>query len=63
MARQFSLPLYCVHLTVLVWTKEIAGSNSLSTALFALVIALVLSWFFSKVVSFASPPLVAKAKA
>lgn len=57
----FSLPLYCVHLTVLVWTKELVGSHSLQTAGMALAIALALSWFFSKVVSFGSPPLPQKA--
>jgi len=56
----YSLPLYCVHLTVLVWTKELAGSNSGQVAALALGIALVLSWFFSKVVSFSSKPTVAK---
>ncbi|MCC6925752.1 acyltransferase [Novosphingobium sp.] len=56
----FSLPLYCVHLTVLVWTKELAGSNSGAVAALAVAIALALSWFFSRVVSFASKPTVAK---
>lgn len=56
----YSLPLYCVHLTVLVWTKELAGSNSGQIAALAVGIALVLSWLFSKVVSFASKPTVAK---
>ena len=56
----FSLPLYCVHLTVLVWTKELAGNSSGATAALAVVIALALSWFFSKVVSFSSKPTVAK---
>jgi hypothetical protein len=56
----YSLPLYCVHLTVLVWTKELAGSNSAVVAALAVGIALVLSWVFSKLVSFASKPTVAK---
>lgn len=56
----YSLPLYCVHLTVLVWTKELASSNSGQIAALAVAIALVLSWVFSKVVSFASKPTVAK---
>jgi len=56
----YSLPLYCVHLTVLVWTKELAGSNSGAIAALAVATALALSWFFSKVVSFASKPTVAK---
>jgi peptidoglycan/LPS O-acetylase OafA/YrhL len=56
----FSLPLYCVHLTVLVWTKELAGSNSAQIAALAVGVALVLSWIFSKLVSFSSKPTVAK---
>lgn len=56
----YSLPLYCVHLTVLVWTKEIAGNNSGAIAALAVGVALVLSWIFSKLVSFASKPTVAK---
>ena len=56
----YSLPLYCVHLTVLVWTKELAGSNSATVAALAVGIALVLSWVFSKLVSFTSKPTVAK---
>jgi peptidoglycan/LPS O-acetylase OafA/YrhL len=57
----FSLPLYCVHLTVLVWMSELLGRATWVWML-ALSTALVLAWFFSKVVSFASPPLPAKAK-
>lgn len=58
----YSLPLYCVHLTVLVWTKEIAGSNSAQVAALAVGIALVLSWVFSRLVTFTSKPTAAKAK-
>ena len=58
----FSLPLYCVHLTVLVWMSELLGRATWVWML-ALVTALALAWFFSKVVSFASPPLAPKAKA
>ena len=57
----FSLPLYCVHLTVLVWMSELLGRATWVWML-ALATALALAWFFSKVVSFASPPLPAKAK-
>jgi peptidoglycan/LPS O-acetylase OafA/YrhL len=57
----YSLPLYCVHLTVLVWTKELLGSNSGQVAALAVGIALTLSWFFSKGVSFASKPTPVKA--
>ena len=56
----FSLPLYCVHLTVLVWTKELAGSDLAAIAALAVALACGLSWFFSKVVSFSSKPTVAK---
>lgn len=56
----FSLPLYCVHLTVLVWTKELAGSDRAAIAALAVALACGLSWFFSKVVSFSSKPTVAK---
>lgn len=56
----YSLPLYCVHLTVLVWTKEIASSNSGQVAAIAVGFALLLSWVFSKLVSFSSKPTVAK---
>ena len=56
----YSLPLYCVHLTVLVWIKELAGSNSGAIAALAVGIALVLSWLFSKLISFSSKPTVAK---
>lgn len=58
----YSLPLYCVHLTVLVWTKEIADSNRAEVAALAVGTALVLSWVFSKLVSFSGKPTVAKAK-
>lgn len=57
----FSLPLYCVHLTVLVWTKEIAGSNRAAIAALALVLACLLAWMFSKLVSFSSKPTLVKA--
>lgn len=55
----FSLPLYCVHLTVLVWMSELLGRKGWVAAL-AVVTAMALSWFFSKVVSFSSKPTVAK---
>ena len=55
----FSLPLYCVHLTVLVWTKELL-SNSGQVAALAVVLACLLAWIFSKLVSFSSKPLPAK---
>lgn len=55
----FSLPLYCVHLTVLVWMSEVFGRTA-QVALLALLAAMMLSWVFSKLVSFASKPTVAK---
>ena len=56
----YSLPLYCVHLTVLVWMSEVFGRTA-QVALLALLAAMMLSWLFSKLVSFASKPTVAKA--
>ncbi len=58
----FSLPLYCVHLTVLVWISELLGRESWVQAL-ALATALLLAWIFSKVVSFSSKPLAMKPQA
>ena len=55
----FSLPLYCVHLTVLVWTKELLN-NSGQVAALAVVLACLLAWVFSKLVSFSSKPLAVK---
>ena len=57
----FSLPLYCVHLTVLVWMSELLGKAAW-VWMVALVTALVLAWVFSKLVSFASPPLAPKVR-
>ncbi len=57
----FSLPLYCVHLTVLVWISELLGREPWVRAL-ALGAALLLAWIFSKVVSFSSKPLAVKAQ-
>ena len=57
----FSLPLYCVHLTVLVWMSELLGKATW-VWMVALVTALVLAWVFSKLVSFASPPLAPKSR-
>jgi peptidoglycan/LPS O-acetylase OafA/YrhL len=55
----FSLPLYCVHLTVLVWMSEVFGRKGIVAAA-AVVTAMVLSWVFSKLVSFASKPTLVK---
>jgi len=51
----FSLPLYCVHLTVLVWISEVWG-RTIPIWIGALTAAMVLSWIFSRLVSFASKP-------
>ena len=58
----FSLPLYCVHLTVLVWISELLGREFWVQGL-ALATALLLAWIFSKVVSFSSKPLPVKPQA
>lgn len=55
----FSLPLYCVHLTVLVWISEVFG-RSMPVWIGALAAACVVSYVFSRLVSFASKPTVAK---
>ncbi len=56
---KYSLPLYCVHLTVLVWTKELLN-NSGQVAVLAVGLACLLAWVFSRLVSFSSKPLAAK---
>lgn len=57
----FSLPLYCVHLTVLVWVSEALGRDAWVQAL-AVAAAMAVAWVFSKLVSFQSKPTVVKAK-
>lgn len=57
----FSLPLYCVHLTVLVWTGETLGLSGWVQVL-AVALAFALSWLFSKLISFQSKPTMVKAK-
>lgn len=56
----YSLPLYCVHLTVLVWTSELLG-RAVWVRFAAIAAALVLSWIFSRLVSFAAKPTKAPA--
>lgn len=51
----YSLPLYCVHLTVLVWVSELLG-RAVWVRFVAVATALVLSWIFSRLVSFAAKP-------
>ncbi len=57
----FSLPLYCVHLTVLVWMSEVLGLASW-VRFAAVAAAMVLAWAFSRLVSFQSKPTMVKAK-
>ncbi len=58
----FSLPLYCVHLTVIVWISEVFGL-SMPVWIGAVVAACIVAYAFSRLVSFASKPTVVKAKA
>lgn len=55
----FSLPLYCVHLTVLVWISEVLGRDAWVRAL-AVGAAMAVAWVFSRLVSFQSKPTLAK---
>ncbi|WP_374531295.1 acyltransferase family protein [Novosphingobium sp.] len=56
----YSLPLYCVHLTVLVSVSELLGRAGCVQAV-AVVAAMVLAYVFSRLVSFANKPLQPKA--
>lgn len=58
----FSLPLYCVHLTILVWMSEILG-RELWVRLSAIAVALVVSYAFSRLISFKAKPTVVKGQA
>lgn len=58
----FSLPLYCVHLTVLVWVSELLGRDTWVQFVAVAASALV-AWVFSRLVSFNAKPVAAKAKA
>ena len=58
----YSLPLYCVHLTVLVSVAELFGRAYWVQGL-AVASAMVLAWVFSRLVSFANKPLPVKAPA
>ena len=57
----FSLPLYCVHLTVLVWISEVFGRD-VWVRFVAVGGALALAYGFSKLISFGAKPTVVKAK-
>lgn len=56
----YSLPLYCVHLTVLVWISELLGRD-VWVRILAIAMALALSYVFSRLISFKSKPIQAKA--
>lgn len=58
----YSLPLYCVHLTILVWVSEALGRDGW-VRFVAVGTAMVLAWIFSKLVSFKSKPTEVKPKA
>lgn len=58
----FSLPLYCVHLTVLVWMSEVLGLATW-VRFAAVAAAMALAWGFSKAISFKGKPTEVKAKA
>ena len=51
----YSLPLYCVHLTVLVWISELFGRADWVQVM-AVGAAMLLAWVFSKLVSFKGRP-------
>ncbi len=57
----FSLPLYCVHLTVLVWMSELLGRDAW-VRFAAVAAAMVLAWVFSRLISFKSKPTEVKAQ-
>jgi len=58
----FSLPLYCVHLTILVWMSEIFGLDGW-VRYAAVAVAFVVSYLFSRLISFTAKPTEVKAKA
>jgi peptidoglycan/LPS O-acetylase OafA/YrhL len=51
----YSLPLYCVHLTVIVWVSEVLGLDLWVRAV-AIGTALVVAYGFSRLVSFKAKP-------
>jgi len=57
----YSLPLYCVHLTVLVWISELFGRGPWVRAL-AITTSLVAAYAFSRLISFKAKPTQAKLK-
>lgn len=57
----FSLPLYCVHLTILVWMSEVFGRGGVMPYA-AVGVALTVSYGFSRAISFRAKPTQVKAK-
>lgn len=57
----FSLPLYCVHLTILVWISELLGKDVWVRVL-AVAAAMVLAYVFSRLISFGAKPTEVKVK-
>lgn len=55
----YSLPLYCVHLTVIVWVSGILG-HGWTGRIGAIAGALAVSWVFSRLISFKGKPLAVK---
>lgn len=51
----YSLPLYCVHLTVLAWMSGVFGRAGWVQVM-AVVAAMLLAWVFSRLVSFKGKP-------
>ena len=56
----YSLPLYCVHLTVLVWISELLG-REVWVRFLAVAAALALSYLCSRLISFKGKPIAAAA--
>ena len=57
----FSLPLYCVHLTVLVWVSELLGLE-LWVRVLAIALSLVVAYAASRLISFKARPTQVKRK-
>ncbi len=55
----YSLPLYCVHLTVLAWISGLLG-RALWVQVLAVAAAMLLAWLFSLLVSFKGKPTAVK---
>jgi peptidoglycan/LPS O-acetylase OafA/YrhL len=57
----YSLPLYCVHLTILVWISELLGRGTWVRVL-AIAVSLVVAYAFLRLISFKARPTQAKPK-